>query len=66
MDIIMNIINLVKSNWLEIAGVIIAFETFMLAMQKITAVTPWKWDDNIVAVIINALKAITGFFKKNG
>jgi len=61
----LSIVEVIGAYWPVIVGAILAFEVFMLAMQKITKVTPWKWDDNIVAVIINGLKFLTGFLRKN-
>lgn len=52
------IIEWIKNNWVELVATLWIIEQ---ALRAISELTPWKWDDNLVKVLSNALKA---FFPK--
>ena len=52
MSIIQQIITAIKVNWVEIG---VALWLLEQAMRAISKLTPWKWDDNLVDVIANAI-----------
>ena len=52
MSIIQQIISYVQTNWVEIG---VALWLVEQAMRTISILTPWKWDDNLVNVIANAI-----------
>ena len=52
MSIIQQIITAIKVNWVEIG---VALWLLEQAMRAISKFTPWKWDDNLVDVIANAI-----------
>lgn len=41
--------------WLQVLAVIFAFGAFLAAIQQLIAfiapLTPWKWDDNLAAIL---------------
>ena len=58
MDIVRAIIAYVQANWVAIVAALWLIEQ---AMRAISELTPWKWDDNLVKVLTNALQR---FFPK--
>jgi len=52
MEWIQQVIAYVQANWVEIGVSLWLVEQ---AMRAISRLTPWKWDDNLVDVIANAI-----------
>ena len=48
----------IQHNWLEIVGIVWAFDQFLKVIAK---VTPWGWDDNLSDILGSLLK---NFFPK--
>ena len=55
MSIISQIVSYVQTNWVEIG---VALWLVEQAMRAISILTPWKWDDNLVNVIANAISKL--------
>ena len=47
------IIKYISENWVAIVAALWLIEQ---AMRAVSLLTPWKWDDNITAVLTNILK----------
>jgi len=47
------ILDYISHNWVAIVAALWLIEQAMRAISKLT---PWKWDDNITAVLTNILK----------
>lgn len=52
------VIEWITLNWVNVVAALWLLEQLL---RLISELTPWKWDDNIVAVLANILKA---FFPK--
>ncbi len=48
----MEVIDFVQNNWVEIAAALALFREFAIAVSKLT---PWTWDDSLVAILAKLL-----------
>jgi len=53
-----DVISWVTQNWVTLVAALWLIEQ---TLRAISILTPWKWDDNLVAILANILKA---FFPK--